>query len=81
MAMRLGFSAWAMPAMPVADQIQLVAGCGYGAIELVGGESPNALNPRTITDAEARDIRRRRSRANAALFRLHACASAHRRDA
>ena len=54
MAMRLGFSAWAMPAMPLADQIQLVADCGYGAIELVGGESPNALNPRTVTDAEVR---------------------------
>ena len=67
MAMRLGFSAWAMPAMPVADQIQLVADCGYGAIELVGGESPNALNPRTVTDAEVRDIRRRIDDAGLAL--------------
>ena len=66
MAMRLGFSAWAMPEMPVADQIDLVARCGYGAIELMGGDRA-ALNPRTISDSEARDIRRRVDDAGLAL--------------
>jgi inosose dehydratase len=56
-----------MPAMPVAGQIQVVAGCGYGAIELVAGESPNALNPRTVTVSEVHDIRRRIDDAGLAL--------------
>ncbi|MBU6151801.1 MAG: hypothetical protein KGR25_10150, partial [Chloroflexi bacterium] len=57
MTMRLGFSAWAMSTMPVRDQIALVHGLGYQAIELVGGDT-DALNPMTVTDTEVRDIRR-----------------------
>lgn len=57
MTMRLGFSAWAMSTMPVRDQISLVHGLGYQAIELVGGDT-DALNPMTVTDTEVRDIRR-----------------------
>lgn len=38
--MQLGFSAWAMPELPVNEQIRLVRAAGYGGIELVSG--PNS---------------------------------------
>lgn len=64
--MRLGFSAWAMPTMPVAEQIDLVARAGYSAIELVGADDA-ALNPLTISDGGVREVRQRLDDARLAL--------------
>jgi len=50
--MQLGFSAWAMPMMPVAEQIALVRDAGYATIELVNG-ARSSLDAQQ-TDAEAR---------------------------
>ena len=55
--MRLGFSAWAMAEMPVAEQIELVRGAGYAGIELVSGAQASLDALRTTAD-ERRQIRR-----------------------
>jgi sugar phosphate isomerase/epimerase len=53
---KLAYSAWAMPRMPVAEQIATVRDCGYAAIELVS--SPTAsLDALTASAAERKAIR------------------------
>ena len=55
--MQLGFSAWAMPRLPVAEQIALVRDAGYATIELVNGER-SSLDALQLGTAERRAIRR-----------------------
>jgi sugar phosphate isomerase/epimerase len=64
--MQLGYSAWAMPTMPVAEQIALVRELGYVGIELVSGPS-NSLDAVTITGSERQAIRRLLDEASLAL--------------
>lgn len=52
--MKLGYSAWAMPAMPVADQISLVREVGYAGIELVSGPGSSLDAQRTSADERRR---------------------------
>ena len=54
--MKLGFSAWAMAAMPVAEQIALVRDAGYVGIELVSGPGAS-LDAQKTDAAERRRIR------------------------
>jgi inosose dehydratase len=55
--MQLGFSAWAMPEMPVDAQIALVRDAGYAGIELVSGPT-SSLDAQRIDAGERRRIRR-----------------------
>lgn len=52
--MKLGFSSWAMPALPVEQQIEIVREAGYASIELVSG-------PGSSTDAQHLDAAARRA--------------------
>ena len=54
--MKLGFSAWAMAAMPVEAQIALVRDAGYAGIELVSGPN-SSLDATQVDAAERRRIR------------------------
>lgn len=54
--MKLGFSAWAMAAMPVAEQITLVRDAGYVGIELVSGPG-GSLDATKVEADERRRIR------------------------
>jgi sugar phosphate isomerase/epimerase len=55
--MRLAFSAWAMPKLPLAEQLRIVAEAGYGGIELV--HQPHGNLDAAQLDASARaQIRR-----------------------
>jgi sugar phosphate isomerase/epimerase len=54
--MQLGFSAWAMPQLPVAEQIALVRDAGYVTIELVSGPA-SSLDALQTDAAERRRIR------------------------
>jgi sugar phosphate isomerase/epimerase len=65
-SMKLGFSAWAMPALPVEAQIELVRAAGYAGIELVSGPG-SSLDARQIEDGEVRRIRRQLDEAGLAL--------------
>jgi sugar phosphate isomerase/epimerase len=67
--MQLGFSTWAMPALPVERQIALVRDAGYATIELVNRGSLDAQR----TDAAER--RRIRAALDAAGLRLVSIAS------
>lgn len=62
--MQLGFSAWAMPAMPVTQQIALVRDAGYATIELVNRGS---LDAQRLDAAERRRIRDALSQAGVRL--------------
>jgi sugar phosphate isomerase/epimerase len=54
--MRLGYSAWAMPRLPVAEQIAIVRRTGYAGIELVS--RPDAsLDAQRLDGAERRALR------------------------
>ena len=55
--MQLGFSAWAMPRMPVEEQIALVRDAGYATIELVNG-GRSSLDALQLDAGERRSIRR-----------------------
>ena len=54
--MKLGFSAWAMAALPVAEQIAIVREAGYAGIEMVSGPG-GSLNAQETDAAERRRIR------------------------
>jgi sugar phosphate isomerase/epimerase len=54
--MQLGFSSWAMPRMPVDEQIALVRDAGYATIELVNG-GRSSLDAHQLDVAERRRIR------------------------
>jgi sugar phosphate isomerase/epimerase len=64
--MKLGFSAWAMPELPVADQIALVHAAGYVGIELVSGPG-SSLDAQRVDADERRRIRRQLDDAGLAL--------------
>src|SRR3954463_1610192 len=66
MPMPLGFSAWAMAQMPVADQIALVREAGYTGIELVSGPTSSLDAERAGPEERAR-IRRLLDEAHLAL--------------
>jgi sugar phosphate isomerase/epimerase len=55
--MKLGYSAWAMPRLPVAEQIDIVRRTGYAGIELVSGPQ-SSLDALTIDGAGRKEIRR-----------------------
>jgi len=58
---RLAFSAWAMPKLPLADQIRIVGEAGYAGIELV--HEPHGNLDATRLDASGRaEVRRRLER-------------------
>lgn len=65
-ALKLGYSAWAMPDMPVAEQIELVRSLGYVGIELVSGPR-SSLDALAVSAAERREIRRLLDEAGLAL--------------
>lgn len=65
-ALKLGYSAWAMPEMPVAEQIELVRSLGYVGIELVSGPR-SSLDALTIGAADRKVIRRQLDDAGLAL--------------
>lgn len=64
--MKLGFSAWAMPQLPVAEQIALVRGAGYVGIELVSGPG-SSLDAQRLDAGERRRLRRLLDEAQLAL--------------
>lgn len=64
--MQLGYSAWAMPELPVVDQIALVREAGYVGIELVSGPGSSLDAQRGDAD-ERRLIRRQLDDAGLAL--------------
>jgi sugar phosphate isomerase/epimerase len=64
--MQLGYSAWAMPEMPVAEQIALVREIGYVGIELVSG-TRSSLDALTVDAAERKRIRQQLDAADLAL--------------
>ncbi|MBI3972884.1 MAG: sugar phosphate isomerase/epimerase [Chloroflexi bacterium] len=66
MTMRLGYSAWAMPQLPVAEQIALVRAAGYVGIELVSGPT-SSLDAQHTDAGERRRIRARLADAELAL--------------
>jgi sugar phosphate isomerase/epimerase len=66
MPMQLGYSAWAMPEMPVADQIALVRELGYVGIEFVSGPT-SSLDAQRVDAEERRRIRRLLDDADLAL--------------
>jgi sugar phosphate isomerase/epimerase len=65
-ALKLGYSAWAMPEIPVAAQIELVQSLGYVGIELVSGPR-SSLDALTASVAERKEIRRLLDAAGLAL--------------
>lgn len=64
--MQLGFSAWAMAALPVEQQIALVRAAGYRGIELVSGPG-SSLDALRLDTEERRRIRRLLDAAGLAL--------------
>src|SRR5581483_11591471 len=64
--MQLGFSAWAMAALPVEQQIALVRAAGYRGIELVSGPG-SSLDALRLDAEERRRIRRLLDAAGLAL--------------
>ena len=54
--MQLGFSAWAMPRLPVEEQIALVRDAGYATIELVNG-GRSSLDAQQLDATDRRAIR------------------------
>ncbi|MGH2350451.1 MAG: sugar phosphate isomerase/epimerase family protein [Chloroflexota bacterium] len=55
--MKLGYSAWAMPQLPVAEQIVLVRAAGYAGIELVSGPG-SSLDARRVDAGDRSRLRR-----------------------
>src|SRR5438132_60544 len=51
-SMKLAYSAWAMPRLPLPEQVAIVRDCGYSAIELVS--APGAPLDALATDAATR---------------------------
>lgn len=77
--MKLGYSAWAMPRLPVAEQIDIVRRTGYAGIELVSGPQ-SSLDALTIDGAGRKEIRRRLDESGLALPSIAAHGNLQERD-
>jgi sugar phosphate isomerase/epimerase len=77
--MKLGYSAWAMPRLPVAEQIAIVRRSGYAGIELVSGPQ-GSLDALTIDAAGRKAIRRLLDDAGLALPSIAAHGNLLERD-